>query len=125
MLGALNPMSDYVKPLRRRVSVGNPPARAAATRRRVLEVAGRRFLEQGYRECLPSNWIAADAGVSAKTESTTSSASKIGLLKSVVDVSFVADDGPVPLTERSGPQQVKAEPEPTTTDRDRRARGHR
>lgn len=54
--------------------------------------------------------VAADAKVTVKTLYHLF-ASKAGLLKQVMNVSFVADDEPIPLLERAGPQQVKAEPD--------------
>jgi AcrR family transcriptional regulator len=101
-------MSDYVKPPRRAYNSATRSAQAAATRRRILGSAAQRFLEHGYREAT-LELIAADAAVSVKTVYHLFG-SKIGLLKSVLDVAFVADDEPVALLERSGPQQVKAEP---------------
>lgn len=88
---SLNPMSDYVKPTRRTYRSPTRTARAAATRRRILDAAARRFLEDGYRQSTVE-LIAADARVSAKTVYHLFG-SKIGLVKSVLDVAFVADDG--------------------------------
>jgi AcrR family transcriptional regulator len=100
-------MSDYVKP-RRSYTSPTRAARAAATRRRILDSAARRFVQDGYRVATVE-MIAVDAGVSAKTVYHLFG-SKVGLLKQVMDVAFVADDEPIPLLERAGPQQVKAEP---------------
>ena|SRR5947209_5672374 len=99
-------MSDYVKP-RRGYSSPTRSARAAATRRRILESATRRFVENGYR-ATTMDMIAADADVTVKTVYHLFS-SKAGLLKEVMDVAFVGDDEPLPILERAGPQQVKAE----------------
>ena len=101
-------MSDYVKP-RRAYNSPTRSARAAATRRRILEAAARRFVENGYR-ATTMDMIAADADVTAKTVYHLFG-SKAGLLKQVMDVAFVGDDEPIPLLERAGPQQVKAEPD--------------
>ncbi len=54
--------------------------------------------------------IAADADVTAKTVYHLFG-SKAGVLKHVMDAAFVGDDEPIPLLERAGPQQVKAEPD--------------
>jgi AcrR family transcriptional regulator len=54
--------------------------------------------------------IAAEADVSAKTVYYLFG-SKAGLLKQIMDVAFVADDEAIPLLDRTGPQQVKAEPD--------------
>ncbi len=101
-------MSEYVKP-RRPYTSPTRTARAAETRRRILDCAHLRFAQHGYRAASIDK-IAADAGVSAKTIYHLFG-SKVGLLKHLMDVAFVADDEPIPLLERSGPQQVKAEPD--------------
>jgi AcrR family transcriptional regulator len=101
-------MTDYVKP-RRGYHSPTRDARAAATRRRVLDSATHRFVRDGYRTATVEA-IAADAGVSAKTVYQLFG-SKAGLLKQVMDVAFVADDEPIPIVDRAGPQQVKAEPD--------------
>src|SRR5919202_2102793 len=100
-------MTDYVKPARRGYHSPTRSARAAATRARILDSAARRFVEDGYRTATVET-IAAEAGVSAKTVYHLFG-SKVGLLRQVMDVAFVADDEPVPLLERVGPQRVKAE----------------
>lgn len=100
-------MTDYVKPPRRGYRSPTRDARAKATRRRILDSAARRFIQDGYRAATVEA-IAADAEVSAKTVYHLFS-SKAGLLKQVMDVAFVADDEAIPLLERTGPQQVKAE----------------
>ena len=102
-------MSDYVKPARRGYNSPARDARAAATRRRILDSAARRFVQDGYRTATVET-IAADADVSAKTVYHLFG-SKAGLLKQVMDVAFVADDEPIPIVERAGPQRVKAEPD--------------
>jgi AcrR family transcriptional regulator len=102
-------MTDYVKPPRRSYRSPLRDARARATRRRVLDSAARRFIQVGYPAATVEA-IATDAEVSAKTVYHLFG-SKAGLLKEVMDVAFVADDEAIPLVERSGPQQVKAEPD--------------
>jgi AcrR family transcriptional regulator len=102
-------MTDYVKPIRRGYHSPTRSARAAATRQRILDAAARRFVQDGYRTATVET-IAADAGVSAKTVYHLFG-SKAGLLKQVMDVAFVADDEAIPLIDRAGPQQVKAEPD--------------
>lgn len=99
-------MGDYVKP-RRGYRSPTRDARAAATRRRILDAAARRFVQDGYRAAAVER-VAADAEVSAKTVYHLFG-SKAGLLKQVIDVAFVDDDEAIPLVERTGPQQVKAE----------------
>lgn len=101
-------MTEYVKP-RRGYNSPARAARAAATRRRILDSAARRFVESGYR-ATTVEMIAADAAVSGKTVYHLFG-SKVGLLKQVMDVAFVGDDEPIPVLERAGPQQVKAEPD--------------
>ncbi len=102
-------MTDYVKPPRRSYRSPIRDARASATRRRVLDSAAFRFVQDGYRAATVEA-IAGDAQVSAKTVYHLFG-SKAGLLKQVMDVAFVADDEAIPLLERTGPQQVKAEPD--------------
>jgi AcrR family transcriptional regulator len=101
-------MTEYVKPIRRGYNSPVRATRAAATRRRILDAATRRFLQDGYRSATV-DVIATDAGVSAKTVYHLFG-SKVGLLKEIMDRAFVADDEPIPIVERSGPQRVKAEP---------------
>lgn len=102
-------MTDYVKPIRRGYNSPTRDARAAVTRQRILDSATRRFVRDGYRTATVEA-IATDAGVSAKTVYHLFG-SKAGLLKHVMDVAFVADDEAIPLIDRAGPQQVKAEPD--------------
>jgi AcrR family transcriptional regulator len=102
-------MTDYVKPPRRSYRSPTREARARATRRRILDSAALRFVQDGYRASTLEA-IAADAEVSAKTVYHLFG-SKAGLLKHVMDVAFVADDEAIPLLDRMGPQQVKAEPD--------------
>jgi AcrR family transcriptional regulator len=102
-------MTDYVKPPRRSYRSPVRDARARATRGRVLDCAAIRFARDGYRATRVEA-IAADAEVSAKTVYLLFG-SKAGLLKQIMDVAFVADDEAIPLLERAGPQQVKAEPD--------------
>ncbi len=102
-------MTDYVKPIRRGYNSPTRNARAAVTRQRILDSATRRFVQDGYRTATVET-IATDAGVSAKTVYHLFG-SKAGLLKQVMDVAFVADDETIPLIDRAGPQQVKAEPD--------------
>src|ERR687886_676487 len=108
MWGRLIEVSQYVKP-RRGYNSPTRSARAAATRRRVLDAAARRFVENGYR-ATTMDMIAADADVTAKTLYHLFG-SKAGVLKHVMDAAFVGDDEPIPVLERAGPQQVKAEPD--------------
>lgn len=102
-------MTNYVNPPRRSYRSPIRDARASATRRRVLDSAAFRFVQDGYRAATVEA-IAGDARVSAKTVYHLFG-SKAGLLKQVMDVAFVADDEAIPLLERTGPQQVKAEPD--------------
>jgi len=101
-------MDDYVRP-RRGYRSPTREAGAKATRRRILDTAATRFVQDGYRASTVEA-IAADADVSAKTVYHLFG-SKTGLLKQVMDVAFVADDQAIPLMQRAGPQEVKAEPD--------------
>jgi AcrR family transcriptional regulator len=101
MVDDVEPRRDYHSPTR--------AARAQATRRRILDAAARRFLQDGYRAATVET-IAADAQVSAKTVHHLF-ASEVGLLKQAMDVAFVGDDEPIAVLERAGPRQVQAEPD--------------
>ncbi len=82
-------------------------ARAAETRRRVIEAATSSFLEKGYA-ATTLGLIAGAADVSVDTVYKTFG-SKIALLKEVLDVVIGGDDDPVPMLDRPGPQAVRTE----------------
>jgi AcrR family transcriptional regulator len=73
-------------------------AQAEATRRRIVEVARRLFIDQGYAATSIAQ-IAAAAGVSAPTV-FAAFMSKVNLLKVAAETMIVGDTEPVPLAER-------------------------
>jgi AcrR family transcriptional regulator len=82
---------------------------ARRTRSRVLEIAHRRFLEDGY-VATTMNAIATEADVSVETV-YKAFANKAGILKAIFDVAIAGDDEPVPLQERAMVGRVQAEPD--------------
>ena len=78
------------------------------SRRRILDAARVRFLDEGYGATLAS--IAADAGVSVETVYKAFK-NKAGVLKAVFDVAIAGDDEPVPIMERSWVAAIQAEPD--------------
>lgn len=92
-------MSEMARP-RRRYDSTNRRARAAETRTRIVEAAGRVFVELGYaRATIPR--IAADAGVAVETV-YRSAAGKAGLLEAAVlaAVAGGVERADVPVEER-------------------------
>ena len=102
-------MTDAVKPRRRYDSRGRQE-RARRTRRAVLEVARRMFLDVGYPATSVAA-VAAEAGVSVETV-YKGFGNKPGLLKAVFDVSIVGDDEPTPMLQRDHVRDMAAEPDP-------------
>ena len=82
---------------------------AQATRRAILEAAGRLFIEDGYG-ATTIEAIAEAAGVSRATV-FTSVGGKPVLLKTAYDVALVGDDEAVPLPERPRSRRIRAEPD--------------
>lgn len=82
---------------------------ARQTRTRVLEVARRRFLEDGYA-ATTMNGIAAEADVSVETV-YKAFGNKPGVLKAIFDVAIAGDDEPIPLQEREMVARIHAEPD--------------
>ena len=80
---------------KRRYSAALRTEQMALTRGRVLEVAGRMFVEQGYLGTT-LNGIAKTAGVSVQTIYNTVGG-KSALLKVVYDVTLAGDDEPVQI----------------------------
>ncbi len=85
-------------------------ARAAVTRRRVVDAAGELFVEQGY-DGTSIRQIAERAEVSPETV-YSAFGSKAALLARWVDVSVVGDDEPIPLADRAWVDQLRAEHDP-------------
>lgn len=94
---------------RRRYDSSRRKEQARAQRRRVLEYARRRFLDDGYAETTLGA-IAADAGVSVETI-YKAFGNKPGVLKEVFDFSVAGDDEPVPMIERDHAKRMRAEPD--------------
>lgn len=106
-------MSSPDRP-RRRYDSPRRRERAAATRRSILDAAGRAFIARSY-VATTMEAIAAAAGVSPETVYATFR-TKRALLAALVDVSITGDDEPVPVLERDWVRQLRDEP-----DRHRRA----
>lgn len=101
-------MTEVVKPTRR-YDASRRQEQARENRGRILEVARRLFLEQGYAEtAMPE--IAAAASVSTQTVYKVF-ANKATLLKAVFDVSVAGDDEPIPMLERDLIGEIRAEPD--------------
>jgi len=82
-------------------------AQANQTRMLIVEAARKLFSERGYSGATMEA-IAKDAGVAVETVYATFG-NKREILSTLVDISVVGDDKPIPLLQRSGPQMVKRE----------------
>lgn len=80
---------------------------ARDTRRRILDAARRLFLAQGYAATTIAA-LAEEAGVAMETVYATFQ-NKRTVLARLVEVAVVNDDEPLPLLERSDPQEVLRE----------------
>jgi AcrR family transcriptional regulator len=98
-----------VKP-RRPYDASRRQEQARANRAALQAAARRQFLEVGYAATTVGA-VAHEAGVSVETV-YKAFGNKPGLLKSVIDVSIVGDDEPIPLMERESVQRNIAEPDP-------------
>jgi AcrR family transcriptional regulator len=104
-------MSDRVKrppAASRRYDASRRREQARRARARILDVARRHFLDDGYAAATMSA-IAADADVSVETV-YKAFANKAGILKAMFDVAIAGDDEPVPIHERDMVAQIYAEP---------------
>ncbi len=88
-----------------RVSRAN---QAVATRRRIVEAAGRFFVRDGYA-ATPLQQIADEAGVAVQTV-YFHFGNKRTLLKELVDIASVGDDQPVALLDRPWFQELRTAP---------------
>ena len=84
--------------LQRRYSTALRAEQTALTHRRILDAAGRLFVERGYLGT-KLNTVAATAGVSVQTVYNVVGG-KAALLKAVYDVTLAGDDESVPIAER-------------------------
>lgn len=82
----------------RRYSTALRAEQTALTHRRILDAAGRLFVERGYLGTTLIT-VAATAGVSVQTVYNVVGG-KAALLKAVYDVTLAGDDEPVPIGER-------------------------
>ena len=82
---------------------------ARQTRARMLDAAQQVFAERGYASSTMEA-IAAEAGVAVDTV-YAGFGSKRGLLAALMDVRVGGDDQPVELLVRSGPQEVRRDPD--------------
>ena len=82
----------------RRYSTALRTEQIALTRRRILDVAGRLFVERGYLGTTLAA-VAETAGVSVQTVYNVVGGKAV-LLKAVYDVMLAGDDEPIPMSER-------------------------
>ena len=85
-------------------------AQAAATRREILEAAGRLFARQGYPPTTMAA-IAAEAGVAVKTVYAAFE-TKGGVLRALWNLTLRGDEEEAPVAERSWYRAVLDEPDP-------------
>ncbi len=82
---------------------------ARQTRARMLDAAERLFVERGY-PASTMDAIANEAGVAVDTV-YAGFGSKRGVLSALMDIRVGGDDRPIELLDRSGPQQVRRDPD--------------
>src|SRR5579859_787198 len=102
MTGRVKPPRRYDSPLRRQ--------QAAATRKVILDAAGRLFTERGYPTTSMETFAVA-AGVSLKTVYLAFT-TKGGLLRALWDLLLKGDQDTVGVAERAWYRDVLAEPDP-------------
>jgi AcrR family transcriptional regulator len=93
---------------RRRYDSSGRRLQAQRNRERVLVVATRLFVDQGYAATSMAR-VAAEAGVSSRTVFAAFE-SKVNLLKEVLDTAVVGDSAELPLHERPAMRAVHAAP---------------
>ncbi len=98
-MGSVKPRRTYHSPRRQE--------QAQATRGAILEAARATFVERGYVGATIQA-ISSRAGVSPETVYATFG-TKRALLSSVIDISVVGDEAPVPLLERAWVQDMRDE----------------
>jgi AcrR family transcriptional regulator len=92
----------------RRYSTALRAEQTALTRRRILDAAGRLFVERGYLGTTLGA-VAEAAGVSVQTVYNVVGGKAV-LLKAVYDVTLAGDDAPVPMGERPAFRAVAEAP---------------
>jgi AcrR family transcriptional regulator len=102
MSEAVNQKRTYNSPRRRE--------QAAATRRQILDAAGRLFERQGYAATTMAA-IASEADVALKTVYLAFE-TKSGVLRALWNATLRGDDGDVPVGEQSWYLETLAEPDP-------------
>lgn len=102
-------MARAVKP-RRSYDSSRRRAQAAATRREILEAAGRLFDREGFARATISA-VAREAGVAPRTVYLAFD-SKAGLLRAVWNLRLRGDEGDAPIAERDWYQAVLDESDP-------------
>lgn len=95
---------------KRRYDSSRRREQARATRRAILDAAGRLFVESGYAATTLAA-VAAGAGVSVQTVYATFT-NKKQLLSDLVDTTVAGDDEDVPLAERPFVAEIRALPDP-------------
>src|SRR5438067_2065702 len=103
-------MTNVRAPVKRKYESTLRRDQARATRRAIVDAAGRLFAENGY-VWTSVDQIAEAAGVSRATV-FAAVGGKPALLKAAFDVGIVGDDEPVSLVERPRSQRILAEPDP-------------
>lgn len=93
----------------RRYDATRRRVQARENRSRILDAAGRLFLEHGYAETTMPE-VARVAGVSVQTV-YKGFTNKVTLLKAVFDASVTGDDDPTPMAEREAIAAIRAEPD--------------
>src|SRR5215470_13139119 len=98
------------EPVKRRYDNSRRQAQVRATRRKVIEAAGRLFTEHGY----PAATIDAIAEAADTPLPTVYRlfGSKRALLTAVLDTSFGGDDQPIAFADRPAVRAARAEPDP-------------
>jgi AcrR family transcriptional regulator len=104
-------VGSTVKPQpRRRYDASGRRAAASQTRFRIVEAAGRLFLDRGYAATRMVE-IAEEAGVSLETV-YASVGTKPALMRHLVEIALSGSDEPVPALERASTREIREEPDP-------------
>jgi AcrR family transcriptional regulator len=103
--------NDQRPQARRRYEAPNRRVAADQTRRQIIEVAHRLFLERGYVATSMAA-IAAAAGVSHETV-YAAFGPKPALFRYLVEIALSGTDAPVPALERASTRDMQAEPDPS------------